>query len=133
MIEMKDNLDQLLCVEYRTRTSEPTRVSETVLMTAVARNRPSMLTLLLKGKADPDKQNDEGKTALMIAVKYGFAHLVTILVNYLAKLMIVDKQGYNAITLAVKSNNYEVIDALTAKRPNLNVLDAVRGAPLHYA
>ena len=141
MIRQQDDVNQLLKIKRKLPEGRQVggrryeEFSETPLMTAIYRNRINIFRTLLAAGADTNKANEDGHTPLMISIKYGFYDFIPELLNGVnpASVMHTDSAGYSVLTFAAKSNNFEVVSKLVAKRPNLNLHDANEGTPLHYA
>ena len=58
---------------------------------------PSILILLLSAGADPNAQNDEGSTALIIASHCGYKDGITVLLNAGANVNIQNEFGSTAL------------------------------------
>jgi hypothetical protein len=82
---------------------------ETALMLSCYFDLDSTTITLLKLGANPNVQDNLGRTALMRA---GTRRLVKILCKYKARLDIQDKEGETALSAAVSRRDYEVIDEL---------------------
>ena len=84
--------------------------------TAVKRNDPRKVDLALKAGADPTIPDEEGNTALIMAVDKGYTALVIIFlrdrsINTRA-LNHRNKKGYTALTVSVERDNLEIMALL---------------------
>ncbi len=100
----------------------------TALMMAASNGHIDITKLLLKAKADVNKQNDDGVTALMMASSEGYLDIVQELINGNADVNIKDKNNNTALMYAVhkkilfapESNHIETMVELLKAGADLN-------------
>jgi ankyrin repeat protein len=63
---------------------------------------------------DPDKQNNEGWTALMYAANYGHENIARLLVENKASLSMTNQAGYTALYYAQQAQREELAQYLLA-------------------
>jgi ankyrin repeat protein len=90
-----------------------TKGEETPLMVAATEARLPVVELLLKNKADPDRRNSAGQTALMRAVETGNPSLVETILKAGAKRELKDKKGRMAVHYAQERKLKELEDRLS--------------------
>lgn len=72
------------------------------------------LSVLLEAGMDPNAQNMEGDTALMIAAEHNFLGIAKMLLRYGAESYIKNSKGYNAIMIANRCNSLDVGEILNS-------------------
>lgn len=82
------------------------------LHVAVRANKPDMVKLLLKEHADINKQDKSGYTALMLAVEYNYPEIIALLLQADADKELENKYQENAIDIARKKQNQQLLDLL---------------------
>lgn len=73
-------------------------------------------TQLLTSGADINVRNEQGATALLIAVLNNKTAMVSLLLGYGADASIASKKGLTPLALAAKNGNIEIIDLLDSKK-----------------
>lgn len=103
------------------------------LIYAAAKGYKDVVKELINRKADINKTDKNGYTALMRAAVAGHAVCVDILVKAGANINITDKKGITALMLAVKHGHHDAIRQLIRGKADINLRDAEGNAALHYA
>jgi len=67
----------------------------------------------LKNAANPDLQDDRGRSALMMAASSGHRSVVQILVGQGADVNVMDNEGLTASKLALKAGHTDTVEILT--------------------
>ncbi|HSK18154.1 MAG TPA: ankyrin repeat domain-containing protein [Longimicrobiales bacterium] len=99
------------------------------LHVAVRALRQDAVAALIDAGADVDARDAEGRTALAAAAAAGApAALVNLLLEAGASASIADDEGWNAVQLAVRENNIELLELFARSRAPLNATDG-RVAP----
>jgi ankyrin repeat protein len=86
--------------------------SGTALMACVVKGQFEMVDALLLKGANVDLVDDNGVTALMLAVQFKNVAIVTLLLEYKANKLLLNKEGKSAFEYAVFSGNEEIIKLL---------------------
>jgi ankyrin repeat protein len=68
--------------------------------------------MLLEANAGPNAEDDDGNTALMIASSSGLPHVATLLLARGAKFDARNREGYDAVDLAMSAGNHTVVEIL---------------------
>lgn len=84
----------------------------TPLQLAVIQRRPKFAYFLLDDGADPNVRNDEGATALHLAVKSKFYEMIRLLLPYTDR-NIRNMNGRTALDLAVAAKDQKSIELLS--------------------
>ena len=83
---------------------------------------------------DPDfTVCDETGSALMWVCRFGDLSLVTLLINYGAKLDVVSELGYSPLHAAVESGDSDIVALLLCHGADPNAMTSEKATPLHYA
>ena len=94
------------------------------LHVAVRTLRPEAVAALVDAGADLDARDADGRTALATAAVGGApVALVNLLLEAGASTRIADNEGWNAIQLAVRENNIELLELFARSRAPLNATD----------
>lgn len=86
----------------------------TELMKAVFNDDEASIKGLIKKRVNVNAMNNQGSTALMIAVKQGYENIIEILLEAGAKLEITDKNGKTALELEVDRHK-SIVNLLLGK------------------
>lgn len=100
--------------------------SRAALLEAAARGHEPVIDVLLKGDANPDIRDDEGRTALFWSASQGYFKSVQRLLAGQANPTIADKHGTTPLMLAAKSGYLKMAEALLDQGADI---DAVDGEP----
>ncbi|XAR59029.1 hypothetical protein NMG60_11014645 [Bertholletia excelsa] len=82
------------------------------------------------------KQNQEGETALYVAVEYGYVDLVKEMINYydIAAASIKARNGFDALHIAAKQGDLDMVRVLMEAHPGLSMtVDLSNTTALHTA
>ena len=88
---------------------------------------------LLKGGADPNFIDKDGKTPLHLASQFGHNEIVIELSNYGANLKSNDFSGWTPLHFASLFNHEEVVIILLNSGADPNYIDKYGRSPLHWA
>lgn len=107
----------------------------TPLMAAARRGDADSMKLFLDKGADVNVKAADGKTALMAAAVSGNAPAVKLLLENGADANVAEHEGLTALALVRYDDKQagEVVEALLARKVNLNCLDSYGMTPLHNA
>lgn len=107
----------------------------TPLMFHAADGNTELVRLLLAGRAQVDRQDDEkGVTALRLAAEYGCTNTVQVLLEHKASPLRVDKTGSTAFLRASENGHLEVLKRLHEAEPAvLNRANDITYTPLMAA
>jgi ankyrin repeat protein len=86
-----------------------TNSGNTIMMLSVLASCTQCVQQLLDIGVEVDRQNDNGDTALLLAMRKGNVEITALLFQYEANPMLRNYQKQNAISLARKSQNSELI------------------------
>ncbi|SER45768.1 Type II secretory pathway, component ExeA (predicted ATPase) [Nitrosomonas sp. Nm51] len=95
-------------------------LGDTALMKAASYGHLDAVRLMLKRKADVNKQNRIGRTALMNAIVFEQYDIVFVLLNQAVDINISDRNGSNALMLAVQKNQPAIVEAILGKGVNIH-------------
>ena len=91
------------------------RNNDTALLSAVGqKNNDEVIKDLLSAGCEVNACNDEGKTALMLAAKYGSINTVRMLLKSGADIGLIDNEGRDALDYASKANRNDTLGTLRA-------------------
>lgn len=96
-------------------------VNKKHLLDHAVRTNISIVKMLLKLNANPNVQNEFGRTALITAVKKGYLETVKLLCKKGANTNITDHQSMSALTYAVEKRNFSIIFTLLKAGADPNV------------
>lgn len=96
----------------------------TVLMHAIHKDQPASVAALLRDGARVNARVSGGKTALMMAAGYGYADIVTLLLQHGADARLATDSGENALDMAV--HGVADIDRFTYGRCELETVRVLR-------
>lgn len=107
----------------------------TPLMAAARRGDADALKLFLDKGVEVNVKAADGKTALMAAAASGSAEAVKLLLEKGADANVAENEGLTSLALVRYDNKQagEVVEALLARKVNLNCLDSYGMTPLHNA
>jgi len=88
---------------------------------AVTSGDSRMVKMLLINGADPDIQDENGRTALILATENGDKAVVQMLLEKKAKLNVQDKDGRTALLLAAANGDKAVVELLLENGVDLSV------------
>lgn len=89
--------------------------------------------LLLKNGAAIDAHDDQGRTALMIAIQSNAMDTAKWLVEHGARVNASDEQGATPLMYAIRRKNLEMVQFLHQHRASLGKPDNMNNTPLHIA
>jgi ankyrin repeat protein len=78
---------------------------------------------LIEAKADVNAANKIGRTALMVASKYGRTEVVKLLIDATADVNHAEKEGWTALMWASQKGHTEVVKLLIAAKADVNAAD----------
>ena len=87
--------------------------SQTALMQAVIKNRPTAMQALLTHGANVNAKDQSGKTALMFASEDGRTDFTSVLLDAGADVDAKDTEGQTALDIATAKNHHTIIQLLT--------------------
>jgi len=87
------------------------------------RNFKIALILLENDKINIDEKDNNGNTALVLAVKCGNLELVKSLIKYGANINVKSNNGKPLLSIATNNNNIEIVKFLVKSGVDLNILD----------
>lgn len=94
---------------------------KTALMYASKNNQKEIVTLLLSFGADPNIQDDQGRTSLMIACSNGYYEIAKSLLDAGAAIDLSDNRGNTALMYATHTNHTLVINVLLSRSADINI------------
>jgi ankyrin repeat protein len=104
------------------------------LQYAAGHHQASVVSMLLKLRADPNALGSEGNRALDISCLQGDAEVTRLLLDHGADPRLRNKAGGTPLHDAALKGNKEVIELLLAHGADVNAVDSQsRSTPLHYA
>ena len=80
-----------------------------------------VVELLLKEKADPNIQNNDGRTALMVASRNGHQQVVELLLKEKADPNIQNNDGRTALIVASQNGHQQVVELLLKEKADPNI------------
>ena len=93
----------------------------------------SILILLLSAGAEPNAQNDNDSTPLIVAAYYGYKEGITVLLNAGAIVNIRDRFGSTALHVAAENGFLSISELLLASGAQASLADNDGMTPLDYA
>lgn len=87
-------------------------VAATTLFNAVLKDRPHMISVLIRAGVDPDVRNIEGMTPLMAAAESGAAEIARLLIENGADPALVDDFGETAYEIAIRKGHRHLLGIL---------------------
>lgn len=87
----------------------------TALMAATVKNDVAIVKMLLENKANPDKTDAHGTTALHYAVNFRLYEIAELLMNYHANVEVMDIRKKTPFDYAVIANDDKLIQILKSK------------------
>lgn len=116
---------------------------DTPLHTAARAGQLGVITEILNGAGGEEelaelllKQNQAGETALFVAAEYGYVDVVREMIKYydLGAASIKARNGFDALHIAAKQGDLEVVKVLTEAHPELSMtVDMANTTALHTA
>ncbi|MFW6308879.1 MAG: ankyrin repeat domain-containing protein [bacterium] len=100
---------------------------------AVSFGNVNAVELFLEGGMDVDTKNEQGETALMIAVKEDLKEVAEVLIDNGADLSVTDENGRTALSLAVQEENFDMVEYLLDEGAEINYTDDDGRTPLSWA
>ncbi len=97
------------------------RVERIFLNSVETKNTLYLEALLLSNPEIKNCQNDNGNTALMLAVKNNNSDIIQLLINNNVDCNIRNNDGNNALMLAVKNDNSDIIQLLINNNVDCNI------------
>ena len=88
---------------------------------------------MLKNGAQIEVKNDEGKTALLIAVENGEKDVVKMLLDNNADINTVDNRGDSPLICAVEAENEEMVEILLDKGADMKIKNYANKTALKLA
>ena len=88
----------------------------TPLIVATHNSHYKAAKLLIKHKAQIDKKNDDGETALHVAVFRGEKAIIQLLLESGSNVDAVDAKGFTALMVAAKNDRKDVVKLLSNHR-----------------
>ena len=95
----------------------------TNIFKAVQSNDLEQLKEAILQKHNLDQVDENGRTALMHASKYGYIAIAELLIENRANVDHEDEDKYTALMLALKNGHEEIAKLLIENRANLNCVD----------
>lgn len=92
--------------------------------------RIAMLKMLIAGKADVNRQDGRGVTALIRASEHGYIEIVRLLLEHKADVNLADKTGFTPLAWACEKKNRALIELLAQNKADLNVKNSLGNTPL---
>eukprot|EP00792_Barthelona_sp_PAP020_P005305 TRINITY_DN2594_c0_g1_i1.p1 TRINITY_DN2594_c0_g1~~TRINITY_DN2594_c0_g1_i1.p1 ORF type:complete len:676 (+),score=181.11 TRINITY_DN2594_c0_g1_i1:32-2029(+) len=105
----------------------------TPLHIAVSNSQFYALEILLEAGANPNVQDLEGNTPLLLSCIHGKSDYVKYLLKYHADIHIVNKGGFNALFAACEHGYWDIVDLLLNKGADPNFRDENGVSCLHAA
>jgi hypothetical protein len=107
---------------------------DTMLMQVIKKGQKKLVRTLLKYECNPNECNESnGKTPLFVAVEHNDLESFALLLTYGARINFRTNNGSNLLHIAARLGNHELINFLLAHHIPVNVQDAMKNTPLHYA
>ena len=91
-----------------------------------------VVELLLKENADPNFQDKEGRTALMLSIEKGYYRVAKLLLKENTNHNLQDLDGWTALMFASKKGNSQVVELLIKENANHIILKTVMAGLLQY-
>lgn len=106
---------------------------ENFLHLIVPENRIESVKWLVKNRINPNEVDGFGRTALIIASKFGYLDSVEELIKVTKEIELCDYEGYSAIEYAILNNHFSVYKKLKPYIKNLNKKNNKGNTLLHLA
>ena len=96
---------------------------DTALLEAAQAKQAEIIEFILRIEScsDPNTQDNDGRTALMVASKNGHQQVVELLLNEKADLNIQNNDGMTALMLASKNGHQQVVELLLNEKADPNI------------
>jgi len=95
-------------------------------------NKITKINLLIKARADLNIQDENGNTALILAIQRNYIDIVKLLIEEGANLNIVNSNNVTALIYAVIKNKIDIVELLIKAGADLNIQDNNRSTALKY-
>lgn len=107
-------------------------VGRSALILAAERNDLEIVKLLLQKGADPDlKDRQDGGTAIMHAIEYGYTSMIELMLQFRVKYQCQDDNGRSLLHAAGASGLPDIINLFVEKGLDPNLQDKLGRTPLH--
>lgn len=115
----KISIIDYLCKLKATNINDTNKNGDTPLIAAVRENSSAACEILLGHQADPDKQNNMGETAAILACSLNHHHCLNMLIKYGANLNLFDMTGRTPVTVSLIKQNWDMCATLLLNLKNL--------------
>lgn len=92
-----------------------------------------LVQMLLAGRADPNRPDQEGQTAMFLAVMRNHLDLVRVLAEARANPNAADGEHQTALHLAARDGNDELVECLLGAKADVNAEDQHGETPIEWA
>ncbi|SEM72638.1 ankyrin repeat domain-containing protein [Nitrosomonas marina] len=113
--------------------AQDTSLGDTALMIAASYGHLDTVKLMLKRRADVNKQNRIGRTALMNAIVFEQYDIVFNLLDQSVDINVSDQNGSNALMFAVQKNQPAIVEILLGKGANIHTRNVLGQSALSIA
>ncbi|SET08561.1 Ankyrin repeat-containing protein [Nitrosomonas marina] len=113
--------------------AQDTSLGDTALMIAASYGHLDTVKLMLKRRADVNKQNRIGRTALMNAIVFEQYDIVFNLLEQSLDINVSDQNGSNALMFAVQKNQPAIVEILLGKGANIHARNVLGQSALSIA